>query len=177
MKRRMLLRNSAVLALLTAAVGAVHAQAAAPVTAKADYVLGAGDVVKVTVYQSPELGAEARVTESGFVSLPLIGQVKIGGLTISEAEKTIASALLIPVARCPEGVHLDRIFRLCILGTTRLAAVDQTWLKWLVAAAGVAGGGAMIWMHRWLTGRTVLAVAFWVFGIGWLLRDTMWRGL
>jgi len=94
MKRRMLLRNSAVLALLTAAVGAVHAQAAAPVTAKADYVLGAGDVVKVTVYQSPELGAEARVTESGFVSLPLIGQVKIGGLTISEAEKTIANALL-----------------------------------------------------------------------------------
>lgn len=96
MKRRMLLRRSAVLALMSAGVGAVQAQtpATAPAMAKADYVLGAGDVIKVTVYQSPELGAEARITESGIVSLPLIGQVKIGGLTISEAEKTIANALL-----------------------------------------------------------------------------------
>ncbi len=99
------------------------------------------------------------------------------GLGILFAAGAIATALLIPVARCPEGVHLDRIFRLCIEGTTRLAAIDQTWLKWFVAAAGVAGGGAMIWMRRWLTGRTVVAVAFWVLGIGGLLRDTMWRGL
>ncbi|MEO8476087.1 MAG: hypothetical protein ABI572_03420 [Actinomycetota bacterium] len=89
----------------------------------------------------------------------------------------IATALLIPVARCSEGVHLDRIFRLCIEGTTRLAAVDQTWLKWLVAVVAVAGGGAVIWMRRWLMGRTVVAVLVWGFGIGWLLRDTMWRGL
>ena len=93
MKRRMLLRYPALLALM-ASVGAARAQATAPAVAKADYVLGAGDVVKVTVYQSPELSAEARVTESGIVSLPLIGQLKIGGLTISEAEKAIANALL-----------------------------------------------------------------------------------
>jgi polysaccharide export outer membrane protein len=83
MNRRMLLRSSAVLALLTSA-GVVYAQGAA--TASADYVLGAGDVIKVTVYQSPELGAEARISESGIVSLPLVGQVKLGGLTISNAE-------------------------------------------------------------------------------------------
>ena len=35
----------------------------------------------------------------------------------------------------------------------------------------------MIWMRRWLTARTVLAVLVWAFGIGWLLRDTMLRGL
>jgi polysaccharide export outer membrane protein len=92
MKRRLLLlRSPATLALLMS-VGAVHAQV--PASAKPDYVLGAGDVIKVTVYQSPELGAEARIAESGVVSLPLIGQVKLGGLTISEAEKVIASALL-----------------------------------------------------------------------------------
>ena len=96
MKRRMLLRGSAVLALLPAVVGVgnANAQSASVTAAKTDYVLGAGDVVKVTVYQSPELGAEARITESGFVSLPLIGQIKLGGLTIGEAEKTVANALL-----------------------------------------------------------------------------------
>jgi hypothetical protein len=99
------------------------------------------------------------------------------GLGILFTVGAIATALLIPVARCPEGVHLDRIFRLCIEGTSRLAAVDQTWLKWLVAVVGVAGGGAMIWMRRWLMGRTVLAVLVWAFGVGWLLRDTMFRGL
>jgi len=93
MKRRLLLRYPVWLTLM-ASVGAARGQATAPAVAKADYVLGAGDVVKVTVYQSPELSAEARVTESGIVSLPLIGQLKIGGLTISEAEKAIANALL-----------------------------------------------------------------------------------
>jgi hypothetical protein len=99
------------------------------------------------------------------------------GLGILFTAGAIATALLIPVARCPQGYHLDRIFRLCIQGTTRLAAVDQTWVKWVVAAVGVAGGATMIWMRRWLTARTVIAVLVWVVGIGWLLRDTMWRGL
>jgi hypothetical protein len=99
------------------------------------------------------------------------------GLGILFVAGAISIALLIPVARCPEGYHLDRIFRLCIQGTTRLAATDQTWVKWGVAVVGVAGGAAMIWMRRWLATRTVIAVAVWAFGIGWLLRDTMLRGL
>ena len=99
------------------------------------------------------------------------------GLGILFVAGAISIALLIPVARCPEGYHLDRIFRLCIQGTTRLAAADQTWVKWGVAVVGVAGGTAMIWMRRWLAARTVIAVAVWALGIGWLLRDTMLRGL
>ena len=99
------------------------------------------------------------------------------GLGILFVAGAISIALLIPVARCPQGYHLDRIFRLCIQGTTRLAAADQTWVKWAVAVVGVAGGTAMIWMQRWLAARTVIAVAVWAFGVGWLLRDTMLRGL
>jgi len=90
MNRRLLLRYSAVLTMSAMAVAA-HAQAT---VAKTDYVLGAGDVMRVTVFQSPELSAEARIPESGVVSLPLIGQIKLGGLTISEAEQKVAQALL-----------------------------------------------------------------------------------
>lgn len=72
-----------------------QAPAAAPVPAqKADYVLGAGDVIKVTVFQSPELSLEARIPESGVVNYPLLGSVTLGGLTISEAEKRLADGLL-----------------------------------------------------------------------------------
>ena len=65
---------------------------AAPVAA-ADYRLGAGDSIGVQVYQSPDLSVDARVSESGVISYPLVGTVQIGGLTISEAEKKIADAL------------------------------------------------------------------------------------
>lgn len=58
-----------------------------------DYRLGAGDSIGVQVYQSPDLTVDARVSESGVISYPLVGSVELGGLTISEAEKKIADAL------------------------------------------------------------------------------------
>ncbi len=57
------------------------------------YRLGPGDAIGVQVYQSPDLSVEARVSESGVISYPLVGTVQLGGLTISEAEKKIADAL------------------------------------------------------------------------------------
>lgn len=90
MIRGMLLRILGLLMLLTLA-GVAWAQAP---SAKADYVLGAGDVIKVTVFQSPELSLEARIPESGVVSYPLLGDVGLGGLTISQAEKRLSQGLL-----------------------------------------------------------------------------------
>jgi polysaccharide biosynthesis/export protein len=58
-----------------------------------DYRLGAGDAIGVQVYQSPDLSIDARVSESGVISYPLIGSVQLGGLTIAEAEKKIGDAL------------------------------------------------------------------------------------
>jgi polysaccharide export outer membrane protein len=58
-----------------------------------DYRLGPGDSIKVQVYQSPDLALEARVSESGVINYPLVGQVHIGGLTVPQAESRIAYAL------------------------------------------------------------------------------------
>ncbi len=70
---------------------------AAPPAASAivnqDYRLGPGDAIGVQVYQSPDLSVDARVSETGIISYPLIGSIQLGGLTISEAEKKIADAL------------------------------------------------------------------------------------
>jgi len=65
----------------------------APVPNNQDYRLGAGDAIGVQVYQSPDLSIDARVSESGVISYPLVGSVQLGGLTIAEAEKKIADAL------------------------------------------------------------------------------------
>ncbi len=60
---------------------------------QAEYQLGAGDSIRVIVFQNVDLTIEARVTENGTISFPLIGEVRIGGLTVPAAEKTIAAAL------------------------------------------------------------------------------------
>lgn len=58
-----------------------------------DYPLGAGDTIRVHVFQNPDLTIEARVSESGFITYPLIGVVELGGLSIGVAEGKIANAL------------------------------------------------------------------------------------
>jgi polysaccharide export outer membrane protein len=72
---------------------AVQAVAAAGAADRQDYRLGAGDAIGVQVYQSPDLSVDARVSETGVISYPLVGSVQLGGLTIAEAEKKLADAL------------------------------------------------------------------------------------
>jgi polysaccharide export outer membrane protein len=54
--------------------------------------LGVGDTVRVTVHQQPDLSTEARVSERGTVALPLVGEVKLAGLSQVEAAGTIAES-------------------------------------------------------------------------------------
>lgn len=72
-----------------------QAQTASQATpqAKADYPLGAGDAIRVQVFQNPDLTIETRVSENGSITYPMIGAVEIGGLSIAQAEKKIANAL------------------------------------------------------------------------------------
>jgi len=60
---------------------------------RTDYQLGAGDAIRIQVFQNPDLTVEARVSENGSVSYPMIGSITLGGLSIGAAEKKIADAL------------------------------------------------------------------------------------
>ena len=57
------------------------------------YELGAGDVVRITVFQNPDLATETRVGEAGTLTFPLIGDVRVAGLTTTDAEKLISQRL------------------------------------------------------------------------------------
>lgn len=59
----------------------------------ADITLGSGDVIRIVVFQNPDLTIETRVSESGAITYPLLGSVQVGGLTIDAAEKRIANGL------------------------------------------------------------------------------------
>lgn len=59
-----------------------------------DYKVGGNDVLGITVYDEKELSRESiRVSAEGMISFPLIGRVKVGGLTTSEIEKLISNLL------------------------------------------------------------------------------------
>ena len=58
-----------------------------------EYVLGAGDIIRVSVFQNPDLTVETRISEAGTITFPLVGTVPVGGLSIQSAEQTIARML------------------------------------------------------------------------------------
>jgi polysaccharide export outer membrane protein len=68
------------------------AQPASP-AAPEEYRLGSGDVVRISVYQNPDLTLESRITEAGIISYPLLGTLRLGGQTVTAAEKLIADGL------------------------------------------------------------------------------------
>ncbi|AEJ01037.1 polysaccharide export protein EpsE [Nitrosomonas sp. Is79A3] len=56
-------------------------------------VLGPGDTLKIFVYGQPDLTTEARVSESGSITFPLLGEILVDGLTPSAAERKIVKLL------------------------------------------------------------------------------------
>lgn len=65
----------------------------AEVAEAAGYRLAPGDLVRITVYQNPDLTLETRLTDSGGLSYPLVGVLQLGGLGIAAAERRVADAL------------------------------------------------------------------------------------
>lgn len=61
--------------------------------AEEQYVLGNGDIVRISVYGQNDLNTISRINEANKITFPLIGEVVVGGYTPSGAEKRIAAAL------------------------------------------------------------------------------------
>ncbi len=60
----------------------------------AEILIGGGDLLEVSVYGAPDFTKiECRVSTDGIITLPMIGQVKIGGLNFRDAETLLAKKL------------------------------------------------------------------------------------
>lgn len=62
-------------------------------TGVSEYRVGPQDLLEISVFQVPDLSRTVRVNSAGQISLPLIGGLQAGGLTIQELEKAIARKL------------------------------------------------------------------------------------
>ncbi len=79
------------LVLVSLMSGVVLGQSQSPVGI--EYTLGSGDEVKVTVFNHDDLSGKFFINEIGVISLPLVGNLKLGGMTLREAESVIKDAL------------------------------------------------------------------------------------
>lgn len=69
------------------------ASSALPSSLGRGYSLGTGDVVRMSVFQQPDMATEARVSEAGTITIPLLGPVDVSGLTPKQVETKIGSLL------------------------------------------------------------------------------------
>ncbi|MDB6002967.1 MAG: epsE [Rhizobacter sp.] len=90
---RFILQSLVLAFAFTSGAFAQPAAAAQPTMINSDHALGVGDVIKIAVYQNADLSLETRISEAGEISFPLIGVVKLGGLTLPAAENLIAKRL------------------------------------------------------------------------------------
>ena len=58
-----------------------------------DYVVGEGDLLRITVYDFPDLLTIVRIGGEGTILFPLIGQVKVAGLSVTAVSKKIENML------------------------------------------------------------------------------------
>jgi polysaccharide export outer membrane protein len=58
------------------------------------YLLSPVDKLSILVYGEPDLSSDQRISDQGTVSIPLLGETRIGGLTVSDAQKQIEAAFI-----------------------------------------------------------------------------------
>ena len=58
-----------------------------------EYRLSTGDKIRIQVYNEDDLYLEVRVNDTGVISYPFLGSIKVGGMTPGQIEENITSRL------------------------------------------------------------------------------------
>jgi polysaccharide export outer membrane protein len=107
------------------------------------YLLGPGDRLRIKVYNEEELTGEYEVNSGGFVSLPLVGQVKASGLTTRQLERKIVGVMKGPISRDPKvSVEVAAYAPFYIYGEVKKAG-EYPYRPGLTVADAVATAGGL----------------------------------
>jgi polysaccharide export outer membrane protein len=106
------------------------------------YRLGAGDRVRVTVFEQEGLTNTYSVDQSGYISFPLVGAIAARGHTAQQLEAQIAAKLRQGYLRDPDvSVEIDRYRPIFVMGEVG-AAGQYSYVPGLTVqkAIAIAGG-------------------------------------
>ena len=118
---------------------AIHAQDGSRV----EYKIGPQDLLEISVFGLDELNKTVRVSETGNITLPLLGEIAIGGLTKNELEQKLQDLLKKNYLQNPQVTVFIREYRsrsVSVLGAVGIPGVyelvgTQTLLE-IIAQAG-----------------------------------------
>jgi polysaccharide export outer membrane protein len=109
-----------------------------------DYRIGPQDLLEITVFECEKLNKTVRVSSQGNVSLPLLGVLKVKGLTADELEKEIRSLLAEKYIQDPQVNVLIKEYRnqrISVMGAVKNPGVfDVTGAKTILDMLATAGG-------------------------------------
>jgi polysaccharide biosynthesis/export protein len=114
-----------------------------------DYQIGPEDLVQITIYNVPDGEGRAtprtlsvRVSQEGKLSLPLIGEVSVSGLTLSGLEKDLATRYAKYIRDPQVGVLVTEYRqRVSVIGAVQKSAVfELTGPKTVIDILAMAGG-------------------------------------
>lgn len=112
------------------------------------YLVDSNDVLKIVIFEEPELSMTIRVTDEGILSYPLIGDMDVKGLTTWEVEKIMEARLRDGYLRNPKViVMLD------------IALMGQYQEKEVFILGEVRRPGAIPMLGKYLTVLEVIAKA------------------
>jgi polysaccharide export outer membrane protein len=110
-----------------------------------EVTLGPGDEIEVFVWKEPDLSRRAKVTSSGYLPFPLIGDFRITGMNIHQVRDHIAEALNTYLVSPKVSVSILAVKskKVYVFGEVRnpgVYALDSDKLTTLAEAIGQAGG-------------------------------------
>lgn len=85
------MRTNVVRLLAALLLFAANAFGESPNIEASDYKLGPGDLLRITVFGSPELSNEVRVSDSGNISYPLVGGFSVAGYSTAQVEAMLSA--------------------------------------------------------------------------------------
>ena len=138
------------LALFPPAPTAARQAGARTDPSRAEYVVGAQDVLTITVWDSPEISGKFTVEADGSFTFPLIGRVKAGGLTLRQFEAELKKQLADGYFKNPQvsvAVETYRSQRIFIVGEVRSPGTyqltgDMTLIEAIARAGSITPAAA-----------------------------------
>lgn len=121
-----------------------------PFPADADsYKVGYGDVLRISVYDHPNLETKVSVNDTGDILMPLLGHVAVKGKTIGEISDLLAAKLADGYIRAPQiNVFIEAYGSKCyvtgevVKPDAYVISDDTTVIKAITLAGGFTGKAA-----------------------------------
>jgi polysaccharide export outer membrane protein len=128
--------------------GAPAAPTPVPVAAAsetvAEYSIGPKDLLEIRVLEVPELNVERRVSDGGFLELPLVGQVPVSGMTATDVRDRVQALLMAKyVNRADVSVTVKEFASkpVSIVGAVHKPGSLNISGRWYILQAITAAGG------------------------------------